>query len=237
MGRGRTEIRPAITAGGQHHHLGVEHMHRAIVQLPRHHTGAAAICDHKIKREVFDIEFRLLLQALAVKRVQNRVPRAICRRTGALHGRAFAVFGGMTTKRALVNLALIRARKWHAVMFQLVHRLRRLTRQIFHRVRITQPVAALDRVIHMPLPAIRPHVAQTGRNPALCRHRMAACREHLGHTGRAQALFRHAKGSAQASAPGPHHNHVVIMRLVCISSHHPSFTVPYAPEQTAPSPR
>ena len=160
MRRGGAEIGAAVAAGRQNNHLGVEHMDRTIVQLPRHHTGAAALGHDQVDGEVFDEEFSVVLQALAIKRVQNGMAGAVSRRAGALHGRAFAVFGGVAAKGALVDLALFGARKGHAVVFQLVHGLGCFARKVFHRIGIAQPIRPFDRVIHMPLPRIRPHIAQ-----------------------------------------------------------------------------
>ncbi len=61
--------------------------------------------------------------------------------TGALHRRAFTELGRVAAKRALIDAAVLGARKRHAVMFQLINRLRGLARQIFHRIGIAQPVA------------------------------------------------------------------------------------------------
>lgn len=104
-------------------------------------------------------------------------------------------------------------------MFQLVNGLGRLARQVFHRVGIAQPVAALDGVIHVPLPVVRAHVRQRGSNAALCGNRMRAGREDLGDAGRAQPLFGHAERGAQTGTPGPDNNHVVFMRFGLVSSH------------------
>jgi hypothetical protein len=65
MGGGRAEIGTPIAARGQHGHLGVEDVHRAVVQLPRDHALTNAIIAHQqINGEVFDEELGLLLQRL-----------------------------------------------------------------------------------------------------------------------------------------------------------------------------
>ena len=138
---------------------------------------------------------------------------------GALHRGAFAEFGGMAAKRALIDLACFGARERHAVMLKLVNRLGRFAGEVFHRVGIAKPVRALDRVIHMPLPAVGAHVAKAGGNAALCRYGVAPGREDLGHTGGAQALLGHPQGRAKPGAPGPHYNDVIIMCFVFVSGH------------------
>ena len=135
-------------------------MHRAIIQFPRHNPLTLPVLGHdQIGREILDIKLGLFLQRLAIKRVQNRMTRAVGGGTCALHRGTITKLCRVTTKGALINLALFGARERHAVMLQLIHRLGGLARQILHRVGITEPVRAFHSVKHMPLPAIRPHIA------------------------------------------------------------------------------
>ena len=218
MGRGGAEIGAAIAARRQHRHLGVEHMDRAIIQLPGDDTLAMPLFGQdQINGEVFDEEFRVVLQALPVKRVQNGMARAVGGGTGALYRRSFTEFGGMAAEGALIDLAAFGTAERYAVMLQLVHRLGRFPRQIFHRVGVAQPVRPLDGVVHVPLPAVRAHVAQAGGDAALCRNRVRPGRENLCHAGGAQALLGHAQRCAQTRAASTHHHHIVIMRLVSVS--------------------
>ena len=138
---------------------------------------------------------------------------------GALHGGAFTELGGVATKRTLVDLAFFGAREGHAVVLQLIHRLGRFAGQVFHRIRVAQPVRALHGVIHVPLPVVRAHVRQRGGDAALGGHGVGAGREDLGHAGGAQTLFGHAQRGAQAGATGAHHHDVIFMRLVLVFGH------------------
>ena len=140
--------------------------------------------------------------------------------TGALHGGAFAKLGGVAAKRALVDLAFFGAAERHAVMLQLVHRLGGFTRKVFHRVGVTQPVRALDGVVHVPLPVVRAHVRQRRRDTALCCNRVRAGRENLGYTGRAQALFRHTQRCAQTGAACPDNHDVIFVGFIFICCCH-----------------
>ncbi len=214
------EIGAAIAARGQHNHFGVEDMHRAIVEFPADDTGTDAIIGHdQVDGEIFDVEFGLLFQRLTIKRVQDRVAGAVGGGTGALHGGAFAKFGRVTTKGALVNLAFFGARKRHAVMFQLVHRLGRFAGEVFHRVRIAQPVRPFHGVVHVPLPAVGSHVAQGRRDAALCCDRVGPCREHFGDTCRAQALFGHAQRGPQTGATSTHNHDIIFVGFIFVFSH------------------
>ena len=138
---------------------------------------------------------------------------------GALHGRAFAEFGCVATEGALVNLAFFGARERHAIVVKLVDRFGRFTGEVFHRVRVAQPVRAFDGVVHVPLPAVGPHVAQASGNAALRGNGVRACREYLGDAGSAQALFGHAERRAQPGTTSADHDAVVVVCFVFVSSH------------------
>ena len=103
--------------------------------------------------------------------------------TSALHGWTFTKLGGVATEGALVNLALLGARERYTVVLQLINCLGRLAGQIFHCIGVTQPIRALDRIIHMPLPAVWSHVTQAGSNAALRRDGVRASWKHFGHAG------------------------------------------------------
>ena len=219
MRRGGAEIGAAVTAGRQHHHLGVEDVDRAVVELPAHHAGAAAIGDDQVEREVLDEELGLFLEALAIQRVQDRVAGTVGGGAGALHGRALAELGRVAAERALIDLALFGARERHAVMFQLIDRGGRRAREVFHRVGVAQPVRALHGVVHVPLPVVGAHVGQRRGDAALRRDGVRPGREHLGDAGGLEALFSHAQRGAQPRPAGAHDHHVIVMRLVLICGH------------------
>ena len=224
MGGGRREKGPTIATRREYDHLGVEGMEGAVVEFPAQHALALAVIRHQqIKREVLDVELGFLLQALAVQRVQDRVARPVGGCTGALNRGAFPKLGGVAAERALVDLALFGARKWHAVVFEFIDCLGRLPGEVFHGIGIAEPIGALHRIVHMPLPMVGSHVGQRRRDAALGRDRMRPRRENLGNAGGAQALFGHAKRRPQPGATGTNHNHIIFMGLVFISSHGKSF--------------
>src|SRR5699024_12574274 len=65
--------------------------------------------------EVFDEEFRLVLQRLLIQGVQDGVAGAVGSGAGAVRA-AFAVLGGHAAEGALVDLAFRSPRKRHAVV-------------------------------------------------------------------------------------------------------------------------
>ena len=218
--RSGREIGAAIAASRQYNHLRIEDMHRTVVELPANNTLTLTVFRHdQIDGKILDVEFCVVLQRLAVKRVQDRVTGPVRRCTSPLNGRAFAEFGGVTAKRALITFALFGPAKRNTVMLKFVNRLRGLTREVFHRVRVTQPVRALYSVIHMPLPVIRSHVAKRGSDATLRRNSVRTGRENLGYASRAQALLGHAQCCAQSSTTGANNNHVIFVGFVFVCSH------------------
>eukprot|EP00043_Microstomoeca_roanoka_P027452 m.14606 g.14606 ORF g.14606 m.14606 type:complete len:550 (+) comp7649_c2_seq1:323-1972(+) len=220
MRRGRAEIGPAIAARGQHRHLRVELVQRAVIQFPRENAGAFAVFRHQqVDGEILDVELRFLFQRAAIKRVQDRMARPVRRGAGALHGRAFAELGRVAAERALIDLAFFGAREGHAVMFQLIDRIGGRAGEVFHGIRVAQPVRPLDGVVHVPLPVVGAHVAQAGGDPALGGDRVRAGRENLGDAGRFQPLLGHAECRAQTGPAGAHDHHVISMLFDFVCRH------------------
>ena len=80
------------------------------------------------------------------------------------------VLVGLTTKSALVDLALGSPGEGHAVVFQLDDGLGRLPGHVVDGVLVAQPVRPLDCVVHVPPPVVRLHVAKGGVDSALGSH-------------------------------------------------------------------
>ena len=223
MGRRCRKVGAAIAACRQHRHLRVEDVERSVLQAPGKNALAGAVLGHdQVDREILDVEFRVVLQRLAVERVQYRVPGPVGGSAGALDGRAFPELGRVAAERPLVDPAGFGPRERNAVMLKLVDGGRRLAGEVLHRVGVAEPVGPFHRVVHVPLPVVRPHVAERGRDAALRRHRVRAGREHLRDAGRPQPLFGHAQRRAEARSPGSHDNAVELVRLVVICGHRSS---------------
>ena len=112
-------------------------------------------------------------------------------------------------ERALVDLALFGAAERHAEMLELVDRLGRLAAQILDRVLVAEPVAALDGVVHVPLPVVGAHVAEARRDPALRRDGVRPRREDLGDARDLEAGLGNAHRGAEAAAAGTDDDGVV----------------------------
>ena len=153
-------------------------MERAVVEAQRDDAAAGAVLVHdQVDGEVLDEELGRVAQRLAVERVQHGVAGAVGGGAGALRRRAFAELGGHAAERALVDAAVLGARERHAVVLELVDGVRRVAAQIFDGVLVAEPVGALDGVVHVPAPVVRPHVAERGGDAALRRDGVRARRE------------------------------------------------------------
>ena len=177
-------------------------------QIQRHHAAADAVDHDQVDGEILDKKLGLVLERLLVERMQDGMPGSIGRGAGALRG-ALAEIGGHAAERPLVDLAFLGARKRHAVVLQFDNRGHRLAAHVLDRVLVAEPVGTLDGVVHMPLPAVRAHVAERSAHAALCRYRVAAGRKHLGNTGGRESGCGHAQGSAQAGAAGADDDDIV----------------------------
>src|SRR5260221_301561 len=101
-------------------------------------------------------------------------------------------------------------------MLELDHRRRRFAAEIFDRILVAEPVRPFDGVVHVPLPVIRPHVAEARSDAALRRDGVAARREDLGDAGRLQSGSggAHGRGKTSASSTDNHHVIAVVDNLV-----------------------
>ena len=219
VGAGRGVIDAAEPAGRQHHGLRTETVDRSVVEALRDDAAAHAILHDQVEREIFDEEVRVILQALLVERVEHGVAGAVGGGAGALRGGALAHILGHAAERALVDFAVLGPAERQAGMLQLVNRGRRLAAQIFDRVLVAEPVGALDGIVHVPLPLVRPHVAEAGRDPALRRDCMAAGREDLGDVGGLQPLFGRAHRRAKPGAARADDDDVIDMVDDLVGAH------------------
>ena len=143
-----------------------------------------------------------ILERLAIQRVQHGVAGAVGGGAGALRGRAFAVIGRHAAEGTLIDAAVLGARKGHAPMLEFIDGLGRVAAQIFDRVLVSEPVGALDGVVHVPFPIVRPHIAERRGDAALRRDRMRTRRKDFGDAGDAQTRLGAADDGAQSRAAG-----------------------------------
>ena len=134
------EIGTAIAARCQNDGLRAEAMDAAIFHAHGNDATAGAVFHDEVKREIFDVEIRIVLQRLLVERMEHRVAGPVRRGAGALHWRASAHILHMAAERTLINRPIVIAAERHARVLKLIHRRRRFTHHIFNGVLVAQPV-------------------------------------------------------------------------------------------------
>lgn len=108
-----------------------------------------------------------MLHGLAVQRVEHRVACAVRSARAAVRLPALAEVKALAAEGALVDLAVLRAAERQAVVLKLNDRLGGLPAHVLDGVLVTEPVAALDRIIRVPAPVVLGHVAEGGVDAAL----------------------------------------------------------------------
>ena len=125
----------------------------------------------------------------------------------ALH-RFFAEICRVTTKRALVNRAISIAIERHTHVFEFVDRVRRLATHELNGVLITQPVRALDGVIHVPVPVVFAHVAKRSTDAALCCNRVRARGKHFRQDRDRKPGVCKLQRTTHTGTAGTHDDHI-----------------------------
>ena len=84
-------------------------MQGAVFQIPAEHATAGAVIVHdQVDGEIFDEEIRIMLQALLIQGMQDRMAGPVSSSTGTLH-RLLAVVAHMAAERPLIDLAVFGA--------------------------------------------------------------------------------------------------------------------------------
>ena len=175
-------------------------MDRPVVEAHCHHADALAVLHDQVEREIFDVEVRVILQALLIERVEHGVAGAVGGGAGALHSGACTHVLHVAAEGTLIDRAVVVAREGNACVLQFVHGLRRFAGEIFNRVLVAQPVRPLHGVVHVPSPVVGRIVAEARRDPALRCDSVRARGEDLGDVRGAKPCFGCAHGCAQTCA-------------------------------------
>ena len=194
--------------GREERRLGLQNHHLAGLHLQRGHPQhiAVGVAD-QVERHPLDQELGARPDVALIERVQHRVPGAIGRRAGALH-RAFAEIHRVPAERPLPDRAVRVAIERHAEMLELVDDTWRHLAHVLDGVLIAEPVRPLDRVVHVPEPAVLGHVAERGANAALGSHGMRARRENLRQYRDGKAGFRELQRGPHSGAAGADDNRI-----------------------------
>ena len=178
---------------------GAEDVQLAIGDAVADHAAGHAVLDDDVDDVVLVEELDAVLDALLVERLQDHVAGSVGREARPAH-RRLAEVARVTTETALVDLAVRRAVERQAHVLELDDRLDRLARQDVGRVLVDEVVAALDRVVHVPLGVVFFLVAERGADAALGGAGVRAGRVQLGQHRALDAVARQLERGPQAGA-------------------------------------
>ncbi|VVB86220.1 Uncharacterised protein [uncultured archaeon] len=112
------------------------------------------------------IELHPMAQALIVQRVKNHPPGPVRGMTGSLY-RFFAVITGMTPEVPLRDFTFCIAAERDAHVLKLVNHTGSVHYHDLNGVLVSKIITSLDRIEHMPFPAVFFLIAYRCRYPAL----------------------------------------------------------------------
>ncbi len=198
----------AATAAGDQGGLGLDQ--QGLTGFDLHDQGPehlALIIADQIDGEVFVEEVGLGTDVLLIQGVQYGVAGAVGRCAGA--GRLVATeILALSAEGALVDAAVVQTRKGHAEVFQFVHGLRSNPAHVLDGILVAQVIAALDRVVHVPMPVVVEHIGQGRIDPALGRHRVRTRGKNLGYHRYPGIRPGKLQGSPKAGPSGAHDQRV-----------------------------
>ena len=99
--------------------------------------------------------------------MQHGMTRPISRTSSPIRLASFPIIQTLSSKRPLIDPSIVRPRKRHPIPLELVNRRRGLPRHIMDSILVSEPVGALDSVVHMPSVVVFGDVPQCGIDSAL----------------------------------------------------------------------
>ena len=102
-----------------------ETVKRTVFHVERNDTNTLAILHDQVEGKVFDEEICVVSERLAVKGVEESVASTVSSCSTTVCLATFTILQRLTTKGTLVNLPILGAGEWNAVMFKLGTEIRR----------------------------------------------------------------------------------------------------------------
>ncbi len=118
-----------------------------------HNSSAPSFFKGEGKNIVLCVELHLAAKALIVKRVEDYPPCSVCGMAGSLHG-FFAVIACMSPEIPLCNLSFCIATEWNAHVLKLIDYTGGIPDHDLDSILISEVIAPLDCIEHMPFPAV-----------------------------------------------------------------------------------
>ena len=112
-----------------------------------------------------------------------------------------------------LHLAFLGTREGTAVVLKLNDGSGSLARHVVDGVLVTEPVGALDGVVHVASPVVGVHIAEGGVDATLSSNRVRSRGEELRDTGRVEAGFGQTEGGTETGATGTNNEGIVLVIL------------------------
>jgi len=175
----------------------------AVFHADGHATDAVTFVVHdQISCEVLDEVGCVVVKRSSVKSVKERVTGSVGDAAASMSLATFAVFERLTAERSLVDLAFRSSGEGHTVVLELNDGVGSFSSHVVDGVLVTEPIGALDSVVHVVLPAVFFHVAESGVDSSLSGDGVRSSWEELGDASSVEASFGEAESGAETSSAG-----------------------------------
>lgn len=234
--RRAAEVSTSVATGSQDSVVGKESVQSTILLVVGKDTAALAVLHNQVKGEELDEVVGVVAQRLAVQSVQEGVAGSVGSGAGAVSLATLAVVAGLATESTLVatvsvssatldcrraqgylHLAIVGTREGAAVVLKLVNRVGSLAGHVVDSILVTEPIGALDGIVHVASPVIWVHVAESGVDATLSSDRVRTGREELGDTGGVEASLSQTECGTKTGTTGTDHNGIVLVILLTLS--------------------
>jgi len=160
MSGGAGLVGTTVPTGGENSLLGTHTMDGTVSNVVGHDTAALALFHDQVHSEVLNKEDAIVTEGTTKQGVQHGVTCAISDSTASVGLATLSVVGGLTTESALVNFALGSSGEGHTVGLEFPDRNGGLTAHVLDSVLISEPIAALNSVVEVPLVGVLVHVSE-----------------------------------------------------------------------------
>lgn len=157
---------PAVSASGKEHGLGMEDVNFSGFNFDGNHTFTDIVLDDDIGNVKFVEEPNVPLHTLFEQGVQNHMAGAVGSVTGPADG-FFAVIPGVPAKGTLRNFTVFCAAEGETEVFHFDDRVHCVSAKDFDGILISEIIAPLHGIVHVPFPVILFVVAERGTDAAL----------------------------------------------------------------------
>jgi len=202
VSRSGGEVGTAIAASGQHGLVRTESVDLAVLEAEGHNATALAVLHDQVKGEVLNEEGTVVPHGLAVEGVQESVTSTISDGAAPVGLATLAKVVALTTESPLVDLTLLGTGEGHAIVLKLNNGGGGLATHVVNSILVTEPIAALYRVVRVPTPIIGLGITEGGIDTTLGGDSVRSGGEELGNASGLIALLGETESGTEAGTAG-----------------------------------